>query len=283
MARTVQSGSRDKGERTDGQKKALLRVLGHALDGLSAKIKHKAGETSEPLGPYDGKGKLFEAYITFAVRRELETRGIKANIQACDGTPRDWFLLRGSPGKIKRAAKNIDSEPFHMKLVGKGRKAFELHNSIGWPDHHVKSGLVHEIDLSIAASERCQQLAELKKGTKDLPKPSIAIEAKFRNRGPDKSLGRELTGLAYGLHAGHIILVSSKRAHDTVKKQMEAIPSLRNGAKTQTRDFAFFNTDRLVGDESIFEDIAALIIEETGLLRTLTSSLGFGRRKAKKQ
>ncbi|MBO9127691.1 MULTISPECIES: hypothetical protein [unclassified Rhizobium] len=249
----------EQSQRSDNEKKKLNDSLRTALNGLSAAIRKKARGSTVLLEQYDGQGKLFEALILFAVRNELKDRNVKVGVRPQQKDKPERFLLRGAPGRLK--PKRAPTEPSYFTLAAESGKTFEMHSSVEWPDHHVGASLGHELDISIAAERDIDMLREWTAKSQKLPRPVFALEAKFRSRGPDKSLGRELTGLAYGLHAGRLLLVSSKEPDDSVKAQVSKIVDLGNKVRTQASCLTFFHGENYP-DDGIFRDIAKIIADD---------------------
>ncbi|TCM76594.1 hypothetical protein [Rhizobium sp. BK068] len=291
MART--SKRKEIAQRTEKQKGVLLENLKSALQDLSTEIRERTGHKASlrPILDYDGNGKLFEALITFELRRDIYQQGFEVWIHGCDGVECDNFVLRGSPGKIAGPDGDPKQEPTHFRIVAKDGRAFEMHNSVEWPDHHVEKGLAHEIDLSIASSTECAALSHWVR-TKEgrLPRPSIAIEAKFRGRGLNKALGRELTGLALGIRAKQVALISSNEPDQSVGTQMAAIPSIENGVGTKARIVTYFKADGKPKSLA-FYDLAVMIVEDlrlnsppvTGFSSKVVKAIGVKRRKSAPQ
>ncbi len=246
-------------ERTEAEKKELKARLSSALGGLVGHIRQRAGASEVLLQQYDGKGKLFEALILFSLRAELRRTGVDVQLCPKPFPKKKRFLLRGGPGRLNETQLPTDPSYF-LVSIGKGR-AFELHGSVEWPDHHVGAILGHELDISIAPTRAISLLRKWTKTSSKLPRPMFAVEAKFRSRGPDKSLGRELTGLAYGVRAHRLLLVSSNAPDQSVVDQLSKVHTLGNGAGTKTESFTYFDAGGRP-DDRIFTEISDFLVED---------------------
>lgn len=253
-------------QRSDEEKKRLKNSLRTALNGLSAAIRKKANGSTVLLQQYDGYGKLFEALILFSVRNELKDSDITVRLEPQEDGKGKRFLLRGAPGRLNPECAPTD--PSYITLVTKSGRTFEMHSSVEWPDHHVGGFLGHELDISIATESDIKVLRKWPAESRKLPRPLLALEAKFRSRGPDKSLGRELTGLAYGIHARRLLLVSSKQPHSSVEEQVSKIPALGNNAQTKAACLTYFLGENQP-DDGIFRDIAKFIAEDVNATPSL--------------
>lgn len=246
-------------ERTEAEKRELKMRLNGALSGLSAHIRQRSGGSEVLLQQYDGKGKLFEALILFSLRMELRKNGVDVQLHPKTAAKKTRFLLRGAPGRLNET--QLPTDPSYFIIAMKKGRTFEVHGSVEWPDHHVGAILGHELDISIAPTKAISLLRKWTKVSSKLPRPMFAVEAKFQSRGPDKSLGRELTGLAYGVQGHRLLLVSSNAPDQSVIDQLAKVHTLGNGAATNTKSLTYFDADGQP-DDRIFTAISDLLVED---------------------
>lgn len=206
--------------------RAFLDALRSDLSAFKLEVRRKNKDKQlviEALNDHDGGGKIFEAFLVFRLKANLEAAGFATEICNAAGQATKSFILRGAPGHLRRTPSKAGvAEPGFIALV-LHNEAFEIHNSIEWPDHLAGDGERHEFDVSIASRAACSELVTWYYKKEAGPSPLLGIEAKFRDAAPSKNLAREITGLVAKMRTPLVYLVSSKVAGASVVKQLEAL------------------------------------------------------------
>ncbi|MBY5626362.1 hypothetical protein [Rhizobium leguminosarum] len=209
------------------EQKALLDALRDDLSAFKVEVRRKNKDKQlvvEAINDYDGGGKIFEAFLVFRLKANLEAAGFTTEICNAAGQPTESFILRGAPGHLRRKAMKAGvAEPGFISIIAQDHDVFELHNSVEWPDHLTRDGEYHEFDVSVASTTTCTELVTWYRKKEGAPSPILGLEAKFHGEPPGKNLAREVTGLAIKMRTPLVYLVSSKPAGPSVTRQLEAL------------------------------------------------------------
>ncbi|MEH2683225.1 hypothetical protein DXU02_35095 [Rhizobium leguminosarum] len=261
------------------EQKAFLNALRADLSAFKVEVRRKNKDKQlvlEAIDDHDGGGKIFEAFLVFRLKANLEAAGFTTEICDAAGHASKRFILRGAPGHLRRKAQRAGvAEPGFIAIFVNGYDGFELHNSVEWPDHLMGDGECHEFDVSVASSTTCTELANWYRTKGAGPSPVLGVEAKFHGGAPGKNLAREVTGLAVRMRTPLIYLVSSKLASPSVRKQLEALSRvialdtkiIDAGAIDVTMNAGVIDASKLsrISDEIVKQIEATIMVAENAL------------------